>query len=43
MRMLLPATSTHFKWKLMLTGLHGPIWNNVFLLLLLDNIDRVPG
>ena len=35
MRMLLSATSTHFKWELMLYCLHCPTLNKVFLLLLL--------
>ena len=34
MCMLLPATSTHFKWELMLYCLHCPTLNKVFLLLL---------
>ena len=33
--MLLSATSTHFKWELMLYCLHCPTLNKVFLLLLL--------
>ena len=32
---ILSATSTHFKWELMLYCLHGPTLNKVFLLLLL--------
>ena len=35
MCMLLSATSTHFKWELMLYCLHCPTLNKVFLLLLL--------
>ena len=35
MCMLLSATSTHFKWELMLYCLHCPALNKVFLLLLL--------
>ena len=35
MCMLLSATSTHFKWELMLYCLHCPTLNTVFLLLLL--------
>ena len=35
MCMLLSATSTHFKWQLMLYCLHCPTLNKVFLLLLL--------
>ena len=34
MCMLLSATSTHFKWELMLYCLHCPTLNKVFLLLL---------
>ena len=35
MCMLLSATSTHFKWELMLYCLHCPTLDKVFLLLLL--------
>ena len=35
MCMLLSATSTHFKWELMLYYLHLPTLNKVVLLLLL--------
>ena len=34
MCMLFSATSTHFKWELMLYSLHCPALNKVFLLLL---------
>ena len=36
MCMLLSATSTHFKWELMLYCLHCPTLNKVFLLLLFN-------
>ena len=39
MCMLLSATSTHFKWELMLYCLHCPTLNKVFLLLLLLLLD----
>ena len=34
------ATSSHFKWELLLYCLHCPTLNKVFLLLLLQNINR---